>query len=200
MYKFFPHHGDKMKTMHNIKQDETVDDVGRIMPRVYATLDNRQVDYQSHMIEVEGKIDNHPIYILIDYRASHNYIDPNLVERFKLKKCKHEKSWLVQLAIETKRRINYLVNDFLVNMNGINTKEDLNIIPLGSCDCLIGMDWLETHHAVLDFYNKDFTCLDEEGNSRIVQGIPRPISVREISTLHLKRSFRKGCHIYATHR
>jgi hypothetical protein len=32
-----------------------------------------------------------------------------------------------------------------------------------------------------------------------VQGIPRPIFVREILGLQLKRSFRKRCQIYATH-
>jgi hypothetical protein len=55
----------------------------------------------------------------------------------------HEKSWLVQISTRTKRRINKLVRDFLVSMNGFNTKEDVNIIPLGSYDCLIGMDcWI----------------------------------------------------------
>jgi hypothetical protein len=39
---------------------------------------------------------------------------------------------------------------------------------------LIGMDWLKNHRAVLDCYNKAFTCLEEDGNSRVVQGIPRP--------------------------
>jgi predicted aspartyl protease len=166
MYKYCPHKGDRMRTVHNIQEVDTVEDMGRSMPRIYAALDNRQADYQSHMIEVEGKIDNHPIAILIDSGASHSYIDPNMVERFKLKRCKHEKSWLVQLATGTKRRINELVKDFPVNMNGVNTKADLNIIPLGSYDCLIGMDWLDKHHVVLDCYNKAFTCLDEEGNSR----------------------------------
>jgi hypothetical protein len=109
MYKYCPHRGDKMKTMHNIQQEETLEGVGRSMPRIYATLDNKQVDYKSHMIEVEGNIDNQPISILIDSVAIHNYIDPDLVERFKLKKCKHEKYWLVQLATKTKRRINELV-------------------------------------------------------------------------------------------
>jgi hypothetical protein len=61
------------------------------------------------MIEVEGKIDNHPITILIDYGASHSYIYPHLVEIFKLNKHKHEKSWLVQLAAGTKRRIMILL-------------------------------------------------------------------------------------------
>jgi hypothetical protein len=84
-------------------------------------------------------------------------------------------------------------------MNGVGSKVDLNIIPLGSYDCLIGKDWLENHCSVLDFYNKYFACLDEEGNSRIMQGIISPISVRDISTLQLKRSFREGCYLYVAH-
>jgi hypothetical protein len=84
-------------------------------------------------------------------------------------------------------------------MIGFNTKEDLNIIPLGSYDCLIGMDWLDKHCGVLYCYKKAFTCLDEEGNSRMVQGIPRPKSIREILALQLKRSFRKGFQIYVTY-
>ena len=116
-----------------------------------------------------------------------------------MKKCKHENSWLVQLATGTKRRINELVKECPVNINGINTKENLSIIPLGFYDCLIGMDWLENHHVVLYFYNKVFICIDEEGNPRTMQGIPRPVSIQDISTLQLKISFRKGCLIYATH-
>jgi hypothetical protein len=79
------------------------------MPRRFATLDNRQADYQSHMIEVERKIDNNPIDILIDFGYIHIYIDSNLVELFKLNKSKHAKSWLVHIATRTERRINELV-------------------------------------------------------------------------------------------
>jgi hypothetical protein len=60
------------------------------------------------------------------------------------------------------------------------------------------MDWLEKHHDVLDCYNKKITCLDEEGNQGKIQGIPRVVSIREISAMHLK-SFRKGCYMFATH-
>jgi len=34
------------------------------------------------MIELEGKIDNQPVAILIDYGFSQSYIDPKIVERF----------------------------------------------------------------------------------------------------------------------
>jgi hypothetical protein len=111
---------------------------------------------------------------LIDYGASHSYVDPKLVERITLKRCKHGNSWLFQIDTGTKRRTNDIVKECPMNMNGVNTKAYLNIIPLGSYDFLIGMDWLENHHVILEYYNKALTCLDKEGNSRIVQGIPRP--------------------------
>jgi hypothetical protein len=89
----------------------------------------------------------------------------------------------VQLAIGTKRKVTELVKSYLVDMKGMSTKAELHILPLGSYDCLIGMDWLEQHHALLDCHNKRFTCLDEEGNQVTVQGIPRAVAVREISAM-----------------
>jgi hypothetical protein len=153
-------------------------DMGRSMPRIYAGLDNKQDEFLSHMIQVEGKINNQPISILIDLGAIHSYIYPNLVEIFHLPRRKLGKSWLVQLATRAKRRYNELVKESTMEMNELGTREYLNIIPLGSYDFLMGMDWLDKHHAILECYNKAFTCLDEEGNLRTVQGIPRVVSIR----------------------
>jgi hypothetical protein len=147
------------------------------MPRIYVALDNKQTKYQSPMIEVEGKINNQPITILIDSRAIHIYIKSNIIERFHLQRSKHKKSWLVQLAMGAKRKINELVKYCPIDMNGLNTKVDVNIIPLGSYDCLIVMDWLEKHHVVLDCYNKTINCLDEKGKQGKIQGIPRVVAI-----------------------
>jgi hypothetical protein len=84
-------------------------------------------------------------------------------------------------------------------MNGPSTKEDLNIFPLGSYDFLIGMDWLDQNHAILYCHNKAFTCLDEEGNQRAVQEIPRIVTIQEISSMQLKKCYMKGCQIFASH-
>jgi hypothetical protein len=40
-------------------------EMGRSMPSIYEYLDNKKVEYQSPMIEVEGKIENQPIAILL---------------------------------------------------------------------------------------------------------------------------------------
>ena len=77
------------------------------------------------------------------------------------KKDKHRKPWLVQLATETKRKVSEVVEKFLLVMNGLITCVDLNVLPLGSYDVLIGMDWLEAHRVNLDCYNKTFECMDE---------------------------------------
>jgi hypothetical protein len=147
LYRDCPHKEERMRIVHNIQEAETVEDMGGSTSRIYAALDNKQAKYQSPMIEMEGKFDNRPIAILIDSRASHSYINSNIVERFHLQRSKHKKSWLVQLATRDKRKINELVKDCPIDMNGLGTKVDVNIIPLGLHDCLIGMDWLEKHHV-----------------------------------------------------
>ena len=121
------------------------------------------------MIEVEGKIINLLISILIDSRESCCYIDPKIVDILLLEKNKLEKSSLVQPAIVTKRRINETIKGCPINLNGLSTNANMNIIPLGYYDILIGMDWLDKHHVVLDCHNKTFTCLDEEGKKSIVK-------------------------------
>ena len=41
--------------------------------------------------------------------------------------------------------------------------------------------------------------MDEEGNPRVVRGIPKVISVRHISAMQLKKFCRKCCIVYASH-
>ena len=57
----------------------TVGDLARTMPRINAAMENRKVDYQTSMVEVEGKLDQTTISILIDPMDSLSYISPNLV-------------------------------------------------------------------------------------------------------------------------
>jgi hypothetical protein len=122
-----------------------------------------------------------------------------MVERFQLLRSKLGKPWLVQLAIGGKRKIKEMFKACPMEMNELHTKANLNIIPFGSYDCLIVMDWLDQHHVILDYYNKAFTCLDEQGNLRTVQGIPRVVTIREIVALKLKKIYKKGCQVFATH-
>jgi hypothetical protein len=199
MFKDCSHRGEKVRNVHNVQQAETMEDMGINVSRIYESLDNMKKEYQSHMIEVEGMINNQTIAILIDSRASHSYINPKMVEIFHFPRGKDGKYWFLLLAIGAKRKVNEMDKLCLMDMNGLNTRADLNILPLGSYDCVIGMDWLDQHHAILECHNKAFTCLDEEQNLRKVQGIPRAMIIREISSLQLKKCYKKGCQIFVAH-
>ena len=78
-------------------------------------------------------------------------------------------------------------------MNGLKPLK----IWIGSYDVLIGINWIDKHHAILDCHTKTCTCLDDEGNIVTIKGIPRPVSLRQVTYLQLHKFFRKGCHIYA---
>jgi hypothetical protein len=64
-------------------------------------------------------------------------------------------------------------------MSGFPTQADLNILPLGYYDLLIGMDWLATHKTKLDSYSKTLECENEEGRRVTLQGIQNLVSVRQ---------------------
>ena len=84
-------------------------------------------------------------------------------------------------------------------MDGLVTHADLNVLPLGSYDVLIGMDWMEAHRAKLDCSNKTFEFLGEEKKLKVVKGIPKVISGRNYSAMQLNKFYEKGCRVYAAH-
>jgi hypothetical protein len=88
--------------VHNVQEAVIVNDMAQCNHKINASLENRQVDHQSTMVEIEGMINQKYVSILIDPGASLSYVSPIIVEDCKLNKVKHSKSWLVQLATGTK--------------------------------------------------------------------------------------------------
>ena len=81
-------------------------------------------------------------------------------------------------------------------MNGFLTHANVNILPLGSYDLLIGMNWIEKHQVVLNCFVKTFTCTDDNRDNIKVKGIPRNVTIKVIYVLQMKGSVRKGCKVF----
>ena len=90
--------------LHNLQEELAIEDIAGT-PQVYATLDGQHKYHQATMLEIEGKILNNYISILIDPGACRSYVSPKIVDECKLGKVKHDKPWLVQLAIGTKWKV-----------------------------------------------------------------------------------------------
>jgi len=118
-----------------------VGDMGKSLHRINVATDGWQADHQSSVVEIEGKIKNSRISVLIDPGATLSYVTPDVVESNKLKKLKHAKPWMVQLARRTKRKVVEFISDFEFSLDGQNIRKNLNILPLGSYNMIIEMDW-----------------------------------------------------------
>ena len=79
------------------------------------------------------------------------------------------------------------------------TKVYLNIFPLGSYNLLIGMDWIEKYRFVLNLFEKTFNFIDENGENKMVRGIPKKVITRKIYAFQLIKCARKGCSLFIVH-
>jgi hypothetical protein len=52
MYIYFPRMNERVKTVHSTQQAKTMEDMGKSVTKIYAALENKKVEFQSHMIEV----------------------------------------------------------------------------------------------------------------------------------------------------
>ena len=87
--------------MHNLQEELAIEDIAGT-PQVYATLDGQHKDHQATMVEIEGKILNTSISILIELSAWWSYVSPIFVDVCKIGKVKHDNPWMVQLATSMK--------------------------------------------------------------------------------------------------
>jgi hypothetical protein len=169
--------------------------MARIMPRIYASLDNNQANHQASVVDMEGMITKHLVSILIDTGSNLSYVAPQTVNKYKLQPVRHVKPWLVQLSTWTKIKVTKVIPTCQFIMDGFPTRATLNILPLGYYDLLIGMDWLAAYKTKLDFYHKTLECVNEEGRNITLQGIQKPVLVRQISS-PMKKYCRKRCPLY----
>eukprot|EP00253_Pinus_taeda_P018663 PITA_18663 len=88
-------------------------------------------------------------------------------------------------ATGAKRRVIAKIKDCSFTVDGQPVTADLNVLPLGSYDILIGMDWLEKHWSLVDCKTKIIYFRDHLGNRKEMQGIKRPVQVRPITTNQL---------------
>jgi len=76
-----------------------------------------------------------------------------------------------------------------IDLEGINPHVEIWVFTY---DLIIGMDWLESHRAMVYCFAKRVLCVDDEGRYVEIHGVRRRVSLHFISTMKVKRYVRKG--------
>jgi hypothetical protein len=101
------------------------------------------------------------------------------------------------MASRAKQKVGGKVTGCILNLAEFVTRANLYVMILGSYDVMIGMDWLESHKAILNCKTKWLSLVDDEGQRCVIIGQNQGVSLRFISSVQLQKSMRKGCKFYA---
>jgi hypothetical protein len=114
----------------------------------------------------------------------------------KVKVVEHDEFRFVEMASGAKQKFGGKITSCTLNLGDFVTRANLYVTTLGSYDIMIGMDWLESHDAILDCKIERLSLVDEEGHRHMIVGRNQGVSLRFISSLQPQKSMHKGCKIY----
>jgi len=94
-YCVWYHSGGRLH-IYSAHEAHTVGNVNNRILQIYGSMENRHADHQTSIIRMEGKLFDQVVSILIDPGSNYTYINPNLVDKFGLRKEVHAESCLVK--------------------------------------------------------------------------------------------------------
>lgn len=107
----------------------------------------------SGIIQLHAYIAAHEALILVDSGSSASFINKQLADRLS-EAQKLQKACLVKVADGSQYRCSTLLPACQWTSQGSTFNTDLKILPLGSFDVILGMDWLEEHNPNIDWVQK----------------------------------------------
>ena len=142
-------------------------------------------------MRIKGRVNGHWIVILIDIGSTHNFLDAAILSRLHLP-VDSTVSFEVKVANGDTIMTKGASLDVKVVMQGYNFAVDLNVLPLGDCELVLGTQWLRT----LGLIQWDFLTISMQfqhfGKSVTLFGMhPTDLTLQK-SDHFFKRPFRKG--------
>ena len=92
-------------------------------------------------MRVTGYVGKRPIQILIDSDSTHNFVDQGLARKLG---CQLKPIHLqpITMADGSRLKCSYTCSHFTWRLQGVTFHSDVLLIPLGSCDMVLGIQWL----------------------------------------------------------
>ena len=114
---------------------------------------------------------NKQLHILIDSRSTHNFLDVNMAKRLG---CKMEKIGRMRVDVANGSSLACVAvcKGLSWTLQGSKFITDVLILPLGNCDMVLGIQWLETLGEIkLDFKQLRME-FEIDGKKHVLRGEP----------------------------
>ena len=128
-------------------------------------------------------VGDHDAYRLVDPRAMHSFASMPFLDLFQVETQPLGAHMRVSLPIGDPLFSDRVVRDSRVLIGGQEFPADLVALDMRDFDVVLGMNWLSSHRATLDFYKKEVK-LHRPGKLEVkFKGIRRELSSSMISAM-----------------
>ena len=92
-------------------------------------------------MRVTGQFGKHSLHILVDLGSTHNFLDISMAKRLG---CKIEETPVQSVAVADGNKLQclHMCKNFKWRLHNAEFESDMMLIPLGSCDVMLGVHWL----------------------------------------------------------
>jgi hypothetical protein len=115
------------------------------------------------MLKTTGTFADQTLSILIDLGATESFIYGAALKRIKVNVVEQDEFSFMEMASGAKQKVGGKVMGYSLNLGEFVMRVNLYVTILGSYDVVIGMDWLESHEAILNCKMKWLSLVDDKG-------------------------------------
>ncbi|XP_074265326.1 uncharacterized protein LOC141587757 [Silene latifolia] len=120
-------------------------------------------------MKVTGKVRGTSLNILIDSGSTHNFLDENTARKLG---CKVVPSYPVAVSVANGESIysKNVVKQFSWQLQGETFQTDIMLVPLGTCDMVLGVQWLSSLGPVLWDFKQLRMQFQYKGKKHVLRG------------------------------
>ena len=149
-----------------------------------------------HTMKIVGTFMQHPLHILIDSGSTHNFLDLATAKKIG---CPMKDTVPLQISVANGSKLISSATcpgfQWMINDHAFHT--DVMIVPLGSCEMILGVQWLSTLGPILWNFDKLEMQFSYQGRTVVLTAAPQTAvqwlggkaMIRELSTTNAPHIF-----------
>ena len=156
------------------------------------TLDGQMqedVDLITGTVFISGS----PAYVLIDTGASHSFVSVDFVRTHDWSTELRTRAMEVQTPLGKQVLVDRICKDRKVRIADRDLAVDLTVLDMCDFDVLLGLDWLTTHHAIVDCERHVVRFGGPNKTSFVFKGRKLGTGIHVISALRATHLLASGC-------
>ncbi|XP_073277662.1 uncharacterized protein [Primulina huaijiensis] len=137
-------------------------------------------------------------YVLLDSGATHLFISESFVKRLGIIPEALDLGFKVSIPSDDQMFTSRIIKRLELRLQKNTVHADLIVLPLPEFDIILGMDWLSSNGAAIDFLRRSVSFRPPSGQTFIFEGARHQQMPHNISGICVRKLMRRGCETFLT--